>query len=96
MGRSLESLARSSARTELMQQMIHNHSVQVDGDRGTGFAYQEGRGVFHGVAYVYGGRYDDVYVKTEQGWRFKSRTHMLTATQAEVSRGSKPAPPAGK
>lgn len=72
MCRSLESLARSSARAELMQQMIHNHAVQVDGDRGTGFAYQEGRGVFHGTAYVYGGRYDDVYVRTPDGWRFES------------------------
>lgn len=37
------------------------------------------------------GRYEDVYVKTAQGWRFKSRTHVLAAGQDEVSRGSKPA-----
>jgi len=36
------------------------------------------------------GRYDDVYVKTPQGWRFKTRTHVLAANQTEVSRGSKP------
>jgi len=36
------------------------------------------------------GRYDDVYVKTPQGWRFKSRTHVLAANQTEDSRGSKP------
>ena len=40
------------------------------------------------------GRYDDVYVKTPQGWRFKTRTHVLAANQQEVSRGSPPpAPP---
>jgi SnoaL-like domain len=39
------------------------------------------------------GRYEDVYVKTPQGWRFKSRVHMLAAGQAEVSRGSKPPAP---
>jgi hypothetical protein len=36
-----------------------------------------------------GGRYDDEYVKTPQGWRFKSRT--FTASRAEVP----PAPAAG-
>ena len=38
------------------------------------------------------GRYEDVYVKTPNGWRFKTRTHVLTAAQQEVSRGSRPAP----
>ena len=38
------------------------------------------------------GRYEDVYVKTAKGWRFKSRTHVLAAGQQEVSRGSKPNP----
>ena len=35
------------------------------------------------------GRYEDVYVKTLQGWRFKSRVHVLAPGQAEVSRGRK-------
>lgn len=35
------------------------------------------------------GRYDDQYVRTPQGWRFKSRTHVLAAGQQEVSRGSR-------
>ena len=38
------------------------------------------------------GRYEDVYVKTAQGWRFKSRLHVLAPGQAEVSRGSRPGP----
>ena len=36
------------------------------------------------------GRYEDVYVKTTQGWRFQSRVHVLAPGQAEVSRGSRP------
>ena len=36
------------------------------------------------------GRYEDVYVKTAQGWRFKSRLHVLAPGQNEVSRGSRP------
>jgi hypothetical protein len=39
------------------------------------------------------GHYEDVYVKTSQGWRFQSRLHMLAPGQAAVSRGSRPAPP---
>ena len=35
------------------------------------------------------GRYEDVYVKTLQGWRFKSRMHVLASGQTEVSRGKK-------
>lgn len=38
------------------------------------------------------GHYEDVYVKTPAGWRFKTRTHVLAAGQQEVSRGSRPAP----
>jgi hypothetical protein len=34
--------------------------------------------------------YADDLVKTPQGWRFKTRTHVLAASQQEVSRGSKP------
>ena len=38
------------------------------------------------------GRYEDEYVRTPRGWRFKSRTHVLAAGQQEVSRGSRPGP----
>jgi actinorhodin biosynthesis protein ActVIA len=37
------------------------------------------------------GHYEDVYVKTPQGWRFKSRVHVLSSSQELMSRGSKPA-----
>jgi hypothetical protein len=36
------------------------------------------------------GHYEDVYVKTAQGWRFQSRLHVLAPGQAAVSRGTKP------
>jgi hypothetical protein len=35
------------------------------------------------------GHYEDVYVKTPKGWRFKSRLHVLAPGQAEVSSGQK-------
>jgi hypothetical protein len=37
------------------------------------------------------GHYEDVYVKTSDGWRFKSRLHVLAPGQAAVSSGSRPA-----
>jgi SnoaL-like domain len=42
------------------------------------------------------GHYEDVYVKTPQGWRFKSRLHLLAPGQAAVSRGSRPPQPVGQ
>jgi hypothetical protein len=42
------------------------------------------------------GHYEDVYVKTPQGWRFKSRLHILAPGQAAVSRGSRPPQPVGQ
>ena len=42
----------------------------------------------------HGGRYEDVYVKTPQGWRFKSRTFFGAEGGADPSQLSKrPAPP---
>jgi len=48
-----------------------------------------------GIAYYNGGRYEDVYVKTPEGWRFKSRTvvtnkeleaHLTSADFDEIHR----------
>jgi hypothetical protein len=72
MGSTLANLLTSTQRNELMKQMVHSHVVEVTGDSATGFAYLDGRAVFHGRAFVYGGRYDDRYVRTPAGWRFLS------------------------
>ena len=57
-----------------IKQMIHSHTVQVDGDRGAGSSYLEARYGRFGVSYLVSGRYDDVYVRTDAGWRFQSMT----------------------
>lgn len=53
------------------------------------------RGGATGMAYYNGGRYEDTYVKTPQGWRFKSRTvvtnkeldgHLTSADFDEIHR----------
>jgi hypothetical protein len=68
---NLSHFARSSERTELIKQMIHNHQVDVDGDAAVGSSYQEAMAVFHGRAFIIAGRYDDEYRRTPEGWRFR-------------------------
>ena len=75
--------------------MLVNHVIEpVPGDAGraTGKVYLVAIGLDGEPGKVEAqGRYEDVYVKTPLGWRFKSRVHVLAAGQAEVSRGSRPA-----
>ena len=54
-----------------VKQYIHNHVVRIDGDRGTGFSYLEAKPIINGEAYLVSARYDDEYVRTGDGWRFK-------------------------
>ena len=51
-------------------QFVHNHVVEVDGDHGTGYAYLEAKSVAGGEAFLVCGRYEDEYVRTDDGWRF--------------------------
>jgi ketosteroid isomerase-like protein len=51
-------------------QFVHNHVVEVDGDRGTGSSYLEAKTVSKGTAYRVAGRYRDTYERTPGGWRF--------------------------
>ena len=72
--------------------MLVNHVIEPAPGGATGKVYLIAIGIDGEPGKVEAqGRYDDVYVKTAQGWRFKSRTHVLAPNQAEVSRGSKPA-----
>jgi hypothetical protein len=67
---SVEFFRGSSTRTAFIKQMIHNHVVEVDGDRARGACYQDARAVFHGRAFIISGRYDDEYRRTPKGWKF--------------------------
>jgi ketosteroid isomerase-like protein len=55
-----------------IKQFVHGHDVHVDGDGGTGTSYLEARYGRFGVSYVVAGRYDDVYVRVNGVWKFKS------------------------
>lgn len=56
------------------RQFIHNHVVEVDGDRGTGYSYLDGRPVRDDKSFYVVGRFDDEYVRIGGAWFFQSVT----------------------
>lgn len=57
---------------EFVKQFVHNHAIEVEGDRATAVSYLEAKSVSKGTAYRVCGRYHDVCVRTPAGWRFAS------------------------
>lgn len=53
------------------RQFIHSHVVNVQGDRGTGFSYLDGRPVRDGKSYYVVGRFDDEYIRLDGQWMFQ-------------------------
>ncbi|HXR35713.1 MAG TPA: nuclear transport factor 2 family protein [Candidatus Binataceae bacterium] len=53
-----------------VKQYIHNHVVEVHGDRATGFSYLEAKPIINGEAYIVAGRYDDEYRRVDGQWLF--------------------------
>jgi hypothetical protein len=57
-----------------VKQYIHNHVLDIQGDRAKGFSYLEARPVINDEAHMVAGRYDDEYVKSGGQWRFARMT----------------------
>jgi len=58
-------------RLSRVRQFIHNHVVEIHGDRANGFSYLEAKPVYKGESYVVAARYDDEYVRHNGEWKFK-------------------------
>ena len=56
------------------RQFIHSHVVQVQGDRGTGSSYLDGRPVRDGKSFYVVGRFDDEYLRLGGQWLFQRVT----------------------
>ena len=56
-----------------LQPFVHNHVIELEGDRATGRCYLDLRATYDGVSMMGSGHYDDVYVRTVAGWKFLSR-----------------------
>jgi uncharacterized protein (TIGR02246 family) len=57
---------------------IHNHVIDLDGDRATGTCYLDLRAVVEGKRMVGHGHYDDTYVREAGEWKFASRKLTLS------------------
>ena len=55
------------------QPFVHNHIVELDGDRASGTCYLDLRVTAGDQSMIGSGYYNDHYVRTNSGWRFQSR-----------------------
>lgn len=56
-----------------LRPFIHNHVIELDGDRATGKCAVEIRSVRDGIAYNAAGYYDDTYRRESGEWKFERR-----------------------
>jgi hypothetical protein len=66
------------------QHLVATHQVQLDGDRATGRCYLQAQhvrtGADGGELFMVGGRYEDRYVRTADGWRIDHRALVVLWT----------------
>ena len=55
------------------QPFVHNHVIDLDGDRASGVAYIDLRYTADGKSMIGSGFYTDEYVREDDQWKFKSR-----------------------
>ena len=55
-----------------IKQFIHNHMIDIDGDRATAVSYMEARTINNGEAFIVAGRYDDECIRQDGEWKFTS------------------------
>ena len=60
-------------RNQEFRPMVHNHVIDLDGESATGSCYLDVRAHLDGVDKVGLGFYRDRYVRTTDGWKFRSR-----------------------
>ena len=64
---------------------VHNHVIEVDGDRARGTCSLELRGVASGEAQVGAGHYEDTFERVNGAWKFRHRNlifyHLVPLSQ---------------
>ena len=58
---------------QTLMPFVHNHLVELDGDRASGRCDLDLRATLDGRAMLGAGSYEDRYVRTAEGWRFAYR-----------------------
>ncbi len=54
-----------------VKQFIHNHMIDLDGDRAEAISYMEARTINRGEAYIVAGYYKDECVRQAGEWKFR-------------------------
>lgn len=54
-----------------VKQFIHNHVITLTGDSASGLSYLEAKTVTNGESYLVAARFDDEYVREDEGWKFR-------------------------
>ena len=71
-----------------LQPFVHNHVIELHGDRASGNCYLDLRGVLSGRSMIGAGYYDDEYVRVGGEWKFRSRkltmSHFVPLSQGWV------------
>src|SRR5271156_2655584 len=69
----------------LVKQFIHNHIVDVDGDRATGISYLDARYAQDGESVMVAARFNEVYRRTDAGWKISEMlVHIYFSTPISV------------
>jgi len=55
-----------------LKQFTHNHTIELDGDEATGWAFLEARYGQAGTSYNVAAKYEETYRRVEERWRFGS------------------------
>lgn len=64
-----EGLIEVGSKLQIVKQFLGHHVVDVDGDTAHGVADMEARYGYGGISLMVAGRYDETYVRTDNGWR---------------------------
>lgn len=57
-----------------VRQFVHGHSVDVDGDEGTGTSHLFATPVYDGTSFLFAGRFTDTYRRVDGEWLFSAVT----------------------
>lgn len=62
---------------KLLQPFVHNHVIDLDGNRATGTCYLDLRVTVDDKAMIGAGYYNDTYIKSDGIWKFQARNLTL-------------------
>jgi len=92
LGRSLHGIEAIKGRVaealdplDASQHMVATHQVKINGDRATGRTYLQAQHVKGGALFMVGGRYDDRFVRTPDGWRIEHRELTVLWTDGDAA-----------